>query len=128
MPIIALFGSTGQIGSAILSALLDARFDVLQLLSPGSESRARPEGGNLTSKTVDLATVSRSELASVLAGIHAVVSALNGKALEAQGLIQDAAWDAGVQRFYPSEFGMHHIYRPPGDLYGYVHPVHLLPG
>lgn len=57
-----------------------------------------------------------------------VISALNGKkALEAQGGIQDAAWDAGVRRFFPSEFGLGMVYRLPGDEYGYgyLHPVFL---
>lgn len=123
---IALFGATGQIGRAILSALLNSGFHVVQVISPGSESRARPESTTLSTNVVDLASVSRNDLASVLAGTEAVISALNGKALEAQGLIQDAAWDAGVKRFYPSEYGMHHIYRRPGDTFGFVHPVHLL--
>jgi hypothetical protein len=49
-----------------------------------------------------------------------VVSALNGPALGAQATIQNAADDAGVQRFYPSEYSFHHIYRKLDDLMGYV--------
>jgi hypothetical protein len=52
-----------------------------------------------------------------------VVSALNGPALKAQATIQDAAADAGVKRFYPSEFGFHQIYRKPNDPMGYIHPA-----
>jgi hypothetical protein len=52
-----------------------------------------------------------------------VISALNGPALETQGTIQDAAADAGVQRFYPSEYGFHQIYRKPDDPMGYIHPA-----
>jgi hypothetical protein len=48
-----------------------------------------------------------------LKGVDAVVSALNGPALGAQATIQNAADDAGVQRFY-------HIYRKLDDLMGYV--------
>lgn len=120
---IALFGATGQIGGSILSALLDANFQVLQILTPGSESRAEPESSSLSTAVVDLACISRDDLSAILSGVETVISALNGKALEAQQLIQDAAWDAGVKRFYPSEFGMHHIYRKPGDTFGYIHPV-----
>lgn len=66
---------------------------------------------------------SRSELAKDLEGVDAVVSALNGSALEAQATIQDAAADTGVKRFYPSEFGFHQIYRKPNDPMGYIHPA-----
>ena len=122
---IALFGATGQIGRSILSALLDANFQVLQFITPGSESRAKPESPSLSTAVVDLGCISRDDLASILSGVQTVICALNGKSLEAQQLIQDAAWDAGVRRFYPSEFGMHHIYRKPGDTFGYIHPVRL---
>ena len=124
---IALFGATGQIGNAILSALLKSDFHVVQIISPGSESRAKPKSPTLSTRVVDLASVSRNDLACILDGAEAVISALNGKALEAQELIQDAAWDVGVKRFYPSEYGMHHIYRRPGDTFGFVHPVLFYP-
>lgn len=52
-----------------------------------------------------------------------MVSALNGPALESQLTILDAAAAAGVRRFYPSEYGMHHIYRKPNDPQGYLHPL-----
>lgn len=126
-PKTALFGPTGQIGHSILSTLLKAEYPVLQIISPGSESRAIPNTVSplLSTQTIDLASTSREELASVLVGVYAVISALNGKGLEAQRFIQDAAADAGVRRFFPSEFGMHHIYRPPGDVFGFIHPVCL---
>ncbi|KAI2486253.1 NAD-binding protein [Pyrenophora tritici-repentis] len=38
-------------------------------------------------------------------------------------MIQDAAADAGVKRFYPSEYGFHQIYRKPNDPMGYIHPA-----
>jgi hypothetical protein len=50
-----------------------------------------------------------------------VVSALNGPGIASQFTIQDAAADAGVRRFIPSEFGMHHLYRKPDDPAGYMH-------
>ena len=126
MPKIAVFGASGQLGTAIVNALLnDQTLDTIQIISPGAKSKVRLDTDipNLSTKVVDLTTISRKELAGELAGVDVIVSALNGKALEAQGLIQDAAWDAGVKRFYPSEYGMHHVYRKPGDTYGYIHPV-----
>ena len=126
MPKIAVFGASGQLGTAIINALLsDQTLDTIQIVSPGAKSKVRLDTDipNLSTKVVDLTTISRKELAGELAGVDVIVSALNGKALEAQGLIQDAAWDGGVKRFYPSEYGMHHVYRKPGDTYGYIHPV-----
>jgi N-acetyl-gamma-glutamylphosphate reductase len=122
---VALFGANGQIGSTILRALLNCRkqtFHIIQFIPPGAQSRSQP-ADNLETKNIDLDAVSRQELASALKGVDVVVSAVNGKALESQGLIQDAAADAGVKRFYPSEYGFHQIYRKPGDPRGYLHPV-----
>lgn len=54
-----------------------------------------------------------------------MVSALGGwrSGAAAQFKVLDAAADAGVRRFCPSEYGMHHVYRKPGDPAGYVHPA-----
>lgn len=51
----------------------------------------------------DATNIKRDELATALEGVDVVVSALNGRALESQVDIQDAAVDASVKRFYPSE-------------------------
>jgi hypothetical protein len=74
-------------------------------------------------KTFDAKEVTRENIAQDLQGVDVVVSALNGSALKTQAIIQDAAADAGVKRFYPSEFGFHHIYRKPNDPMGYIHPA-----
>jgi uncharacterized protein YbjT (DUF2867 family) len=123
---IALFGANGQIGDRILNALLSNKrheFKVVAFIPPGSQLESGKSSKNVTVKDFDLNKLERKQLASDLKGVDAVVSALNGKALEAQPIIQDAAADVGVQRFYPSEYGMHHIYRKPGDPMGYVHPA-----
>jgi uncharacterized protein YbjT (DUF2867 family) len=121
---IALFGANGQIGSCILAALLKAgSFNITAFVEPGTELQHGQDTNSIRINEVDLQKASRKDLASLLQNHDAVVSALNGAALQAQSLIQDAATDAGVQRFYPSEFGMHHIYRKPNDAQGYVHPM-----
>lgn len=128
---IALFGATGQLGTAILNTLLtDPTLTILQLIPPATKSQpqVRPETTHLSTRTVDVTTISRGDLARELRGVDVVISTLNGKkALEAQAVIQDAAWDAGVRRFFPSEFGFGMVYRLPGDEYGYgyLHPVFL---
>lgn len=120
---IALFGASGQIGDRILHALVSNKrkdFKVIAFVPPGAESQVSK---STTVKTFDLEKVTREQLAQSLKGVDAVVSALNGPALEAQATIQDAAADAGVQRFYPSEYGSHQIYRRPNDPMGYIHPA-----
>lgn len=131
MPKIALFGATGQIGTCILKALLAKTCnDVVQIVRPGSESKAndikvRPEQKQrLTTIALDPLEASTDDLASSLGGVEVVISALNGKALTAQRKIQDAADKAGVKRFYPSEYGMHHIYTDEKG-YGHLHPVRI---
>ena len=126
---VALFGASGQIGSHILNALLECKkqsFNVVAFTSPNHELKLeKAETQNVRTNVLDVTSTTREELASALEGVDVVVSALNGKALEVQGMVQDAAADVGVRRFYPSEYGMHHIYRKPGDDRGYIHPVSL---
>ncbi|KAI5364829.1 Putative NmrA-like domain, NAD(P)-binding domain superfamily [Septoria linicola] len=119
---VALFGANGQIGSTILRALIEAKFAVTAIVQPGAVLE-HAESDYLTVKEVDLMEASIEDLAVLLEGVHAVISALNGPALEKQSLLQDAAAEAGVLRFYPSEYGMHHIYRKPDDGQGYLHPL-----
>lgn len=120
---IALFGANGQIGERILQALISSKrqtFEIIAFIPPDSELQ---QSGNVKVKTFDLERATRDSLAKDLEGVDAVVSALNGPALEAQGTIQDAAADAGIKRFYPSEFGFHQTYRKPNDPLGYIHPA-----
>ncbi|KAJ0357838.1 hypothetical protein COL922a_014641, partial [Colletotrichum nupharicola] len=73
----------------------------------------------------DLLSARADDLTGLLEGVEIVISALNGKALSAQRTVQDAAAHAGVKRFYPSEYGMHHVYRSPAesDQRGYLHSM-----
>ncbi|KAH0071389.1 NAD(P)-binding protein, partial [Aureobasidium melanogenum] len=123
---IALFGANGQIGNSILKALTNSKsqkFNILAITAPDSPQPSEASNNNVTIKEMDLLHTSRKEMAQELQGIDAVVSALNGPVLDAQIDIQDGAADAGVKRFIPSEYGMHHIYRKPNDPQGYIHPL-----
>jgi uncharacterized protein YbjT (DUF2867 family) len=122
---IALFGANGQIGERILNALLAIKrhtFNVIAFVPPGSGVQ-QLSNAKVEVKTFDAKDATRENIAKDLQGVDVVVSALNGSALKAQAIIQDAAADAGVKRFYPSEFGFHHIYRKPNDPMGYIHPA-----
>ncbi|KAE8149603.1 hypothetical protein BDV25DRAFT_130240 [Aspergillus avenaceus] len=125
---IALLGATGQIGRSILLALLTTTsHEVVQLVQPASEkakavNTTAEQRKRLHTMPVDLLTASVDELAFILTGVSVVISALNGRVLQAQSKIQNAAAQAGVRRFYPSEYGKHHIYFGE-DGYGYLHPI-----
>lgn len=131
---IALLGPTGQIGQSILRALLTTTpYEVLQIAAPQSEETANSQTKEFTleqqkrlsTAVVDLLSAQEEDLLPILNGIEVVVSALNGKALAAQKIVQEAAAEAGAKRFYPSEYGMHHVYRSDdeGDQMGYLHTV-----
>ncbi|KAI6800074.1 NAD(P)-binding protein [Hortaea werneckii] len=123
---IAVFGADGRLGQVITRALLECRektFDVLAIKPPQTLEPDVPESEHYECRTVNLLNITQDKLKDQLKGIDAVVCALNGKALEVQPLIQDAAADVGVKRFYPSEYGCHAVYRKPGDEWGYVHPI-----
>lgn len=125
---IALFGANGQLGQAILSSLARNQkqpFNIVAAIPPDATKPSLPNGGNsdgsINIKTCDV--FKKSSIADIVKDADIVISALNGKALEAQPTIQDVAADVGVKRFVPSEYGMHHIYRKPNDPMGYVHPL-----
>jgi len=121
---VVLFGSNGQIGEPILEALANCKtqsFDITAVISPNADQPSASKSPNVTVQSADI--FKKQDLVPLLKNADVVISALNGKGLEAQALIQDVAAEAGVKRFYPSEYGMHHIYRKPGDDTGHVHPM-----
>lgn len=121
---IALFGANGQLGQAILNSLIankQQNFNIIASIAPGTTKPTNAEHSNVTVRSCDI--FHKHALSDILRGADVVISALNGKALEAQGALQDVAADVGVKRFIPSEYGMHHIYRRPGDPKGYMHEL-----
>ncbi|KAA8643990.1 hypothetical protein EYZ11_006583 [Aspergillus tanneri] len=125
---VAVFGATGQVGSAVLQALVHCKeqsFDIIAFVSPTSALEVKGELSRVDVKRIDLLKATEEELAGALQGADVVVSALGGSTLHKQRLIQDAAAIAGVRRFYPSEFGMRQVAWLPGPE-AYVHPVWAL--
>lgn len=80
--------------------LLAAKFQVSALTREGS-SAAFPEG-----VTVHKSDFSQASITAAFRGQDAVVSAITTPAIQAQKAIVDAAVEAGVNRFIPSEFGV----------------------
>ncbi|EMD40117.1 hypothetical protein CERSUDRAFT_81414 [Gelatoporia subvermispora B] len=119
--VVALFGATGMLGNAILSALLKSprlgyEPEVVVFLRPGKDLDDTRLDPHPRLRVVHNDYMQKGpELAKALNGIDAVVSALSGPAVAAQYHIFNSAINAGVRRFYPSEFGFHHPYSAPGD-------------
>lgn len=86
-------------GPAIVKEIHDAGFKVT-VLTRGS---TKDELEGVDYKSVDYEDA--STLATALKGIDAVVSNLGAPALGLQSKLIDAAIEAGVKRFIPSEFG-----------------------
>ncbi|TNY17932.1 hypothetical protein DMC30DRAFT_356337 [Rhodotorula diobovata] len=125
---VALFGATGQIGRAFLDALLHpstpgyAPHVKVFLRNEQWDAKAStiPDDARVEKVRADFGDV--GQLARQLEGVDALVSALNGPGIDAQYAILDAAAEAGVKRFLPSEYGSEHPWRKPGDDWTHFHP------
>ncbi|KAG4440389.1 hypothetical protein IFR05_004129 [Cadophora sp. M221] len=98
---VAVIGGSGNLGPAVVKALIDTGFAVTVLTR--IESKATfPSEVRVHRTDYDSAT----SLAEAFAGQDAVVSTIATVALGQQQKIIDAAVKAGVKRFIPSEFGL----------------------
>lgn len=116
-PIIALAGASGDLGARIARALTARGALVRALVRPGlpDAERARLEAAGLGPAEADPADVAAT--ARALEGAACVVSALNGldaAILDRQGVLLDAAAQAGVPRFIPSDFSEDFTGTTPG--------------
>ena len=102
--VIALAGATGLLGTQMIQALIDAQHPVIVLTRKGSTSTSElPNSDLIRIKEVDYTDT--SSLIPVLGGIDVVISTLAAVALGDQLNLVQAAYEAGVPRFIPSEFG-----------------------
>ncbi|KAL0572327.1 hypothetical protein V5O48_009649, partial [Marasmius crinis-equi] len=91
---IALFGANGQIGDSIIRALLQCehqKFQILAFIPPGSQLNSGESDDRVTVRDFNLNDLNTESLAQELQGVQVAISAVGGKALEAQTTIQDAA-------------------------------------
>ncbi|KAJ4400757.1 hypothetical protein N0V85_005679 [Neurospora sp. IMI 360204] len=102
---VAVLGGTGNLGTHIVRALLVGGFTVTILTRPGSTS-PRPSFSPYTVPFTEVDYSSPSSLRDALQGQDAVVSVLATTVVQEQKKIIDAAIEAGVKRFVPSEFGV----------------------
>ncbi|KZF22473.1 NAD(P)-binding protein [Xylona heveae TC161] len=98
---VIVIGGGGNLGPSILSALHSSSHSFnISVLSRASSAATFPPY-----VTVHKTEYSHSSLVKTLRGQDAVVSTVGGIALSDQKKIIDAAIEAGVKRFIPSEFG-----------------------
>lgn len=97
---VAVAGATGNLGPSIVNALVEANYQVFAFSRSG-----KTEGLPSSVKTVKVDYSSKESLVSALKsnGIEALVSNLPKHDMQI-GLI-DAAIEAGVKKFLPSDFG-----------------------
>jgi nucleoside-diphosphate-sugar epimerase len=117
-PTIAVAGATGNLGGRITKALLRQGASVTALVRHGTarDKLERLKGSGATVTSVELSSI--SEVASACSGASCVVSALAGLRdviVEKQTALLDAAVQAGVPRFFPSDYSIDFTKFPPGE-------------
>ena len=116
--IIVVAGATGNLGGRIVRALLERGATVKALVRPGT---ARDKLERLQELGVTIATVdlnSASQVTPACSGASCLVSALQGLRdviVEMQTALLDAAIQADVPRFIPSDHSIDFTKFPPGE-------------
>ena len=93
------FQATGNLGTPILKALVEASVFNISILTRQSSTSIFPS--NIHVHKTDY---SEPDLVDALKGQDAIVSTIGGAGFQEQKKIIDAAVKAGVKRFLPSEF------------------------
>jgi nucleoside-diphosphate-sugar epimerase len=117
MAIIVVAGATGNLGCKIVNALVEKGAVVHAIVRQGSNKTALE---NLAPQGVKVFTVSNytlKELVDACVGADCVISALAGLEeviIDAQKALADAAMQAGVPRFIPSDYSLDFTNLVPG--------------
>ena len=121
-PVIVIAGATGDLGTRIAKALVAYGATVRALVRPNMSASDRDRLGalGLTAMPADAADI--GSVAAACDGASCVVSALNGLhdvIVERQGVLLDAAVQAGVPRFISSDYAADFTKTRPGDNRNY---------
>jgi uncharacterized protein YbjT (DUF2867 family) len=115
---VVVAGATGDLGQRMVRALAARGATVTALVRPGTEP-ARLTGLGIAGTTITPVSLEDAQgLRRALAGAGCVVSALNGLEeviIRQQGRLLEAALDAGVPRFIPSDYSLDYTRTRPGD-------------
>ncbi|KAK0945841.1 hypothetical protein LTR29_002698 [Friedmanniomyces endolithicus] len=100
---VALLGADGQLGSAILHALLSANYTVTVLKRHSSKSPDSYPAPVTVNRFPD--DLEPHALASALQGQHALIASIKGSQTAIQQRLAEACLISNVQRFIPADFG-----------------------
>jgi nucleoside-diphosphate-sugar epimerase len=117
-PIIILAGASGDLGIRIARALIARGAAVRALIRPNLSDADRTRLMALGLTLIEADPTDVSAMAEAMQGAACVVSALNGLhevIVERQSLLLDAAVQAGVPRFIPSDYSEDFTKTTPGD-------------
>ncbi|MES2566805.1 MAG: NmrA family NAD(P)-binding protein [Bacteroidota bacterium] len=106
---IVVAGATGNVGNKIINALLDRGADVVAIVRLETDQQKVTALENKGVKVCRVDTSNTSEIAKYCVGAHCVVSAISGlreTIIDAQKILLDAAVEAKVSRFIPSDYSI----------------------
>ncbi|MBC7919857.1 MAG: NmrA family NAD(P)-binding protein [Ferruginibacter sp.] len=104
---IVVVGATGNLGGKIINALLAKGAEVKAIVRIETDEKKINELENKGVKVYQIDTSNKSEISKYCMGANCVVSALAGlreTVVDAQKIILDAAVEANVRRFIPSDY------------------------
>jgi len=117
-PTIILAGAGGDLGTRIAKALVARGASVRALVRPNVSVSDRDRLAALGLRAIPADAVNASSVAAACDGASCVISALNGLhdvIVERQGVLLDAAVQAGVPRFISSDYSADFTKTRPGD-------------
>jgi hypothetical protein len=116
--IIVVAGATGNLGGQIVKSLLAQNAQVRALVRSSAKPEAVRALEQAGAKVCTVNAWSQSEIAVAMNGADCVVSALAGLrevVIDAQKVLLDAAVEARVPRFIPTDFSLDFTVLPGGD-------------
>jgi NAD(P)-dependent dehydrogenase (short-subunit alcohol dehydrogenase family) len=114
---ILVAGATGNLGLRIVKALLRHDANIIALVRHGADEDKLGILELLGAKVIKADMLHEKELAAACEGVHCVVSALSGLEdviIDVQKTLLNAAINAGVKRFIPSDFSLDFTNLPAG--------------
>jgi len=113
LPIVAIAGGTGKLGTHITAALLSPQlassFKEVRLLTSNPASEAAQQFASKGAKTVSVNWTDEATLLKAIKGADVVINSLGGSVSGFPGknaLMRAAIKDGGVKVYFPSEYGI----------------------